>query len=133
MTNMQRLVSLENECSQTLSALCSTLCNYIRKSRMEELSEKNTVSAETWRKYGSMKSPNKFFLPDEQAKIVEAFMKDCNNAFDFKNRLRAIYRKQEISDFEAVYPLNPATLKAIETFAADEGFDIQAAWSEPKK
>ena len=133
MTNTERLVNLEKECAFILNALQTSLCDYIERSKMEELSENNTVTKETWEKYGKMKNPTEFFLPERQANIVKNFMRNCNSSFDFKNKLRMMYRQQEIYDSEAIYLLNPATIKAIENFAKNENIDLESAWYDIKK
>ena len=43
-----------------------------------------------------------------------------------------IYRKKEISDWESITPLNPATLRAIEDFAKDEKINLDLAWWDSK-
>ena len=128
MTDFELLKNQEEQSAKILQKLIKSLCDRIKGARMEELSENNTVSVETWKKYGSPKNAAEFFLPEEQAKLVGMFLKRCNDSLDFANRLRMLCHKKEISDWESIFPLNPATLQAIEDFARDECLDVHLAW-----
>lgn len=132
MTKFKSLIKSEKNVCSKISDIVSSLCEYIRYAKMEELSENNTISKETWIKYGSLKNPTKFFLPREQAKLVGNFLITSNSSVDFANRLRMIYRKKEIGDWESITPLNPATLRAIEDFAKDEKINLDSAWWDIK-
>lgn len=141
MTCYEELRQKERAVYNGMKALISSLGDYIRRSKMEELSENNKVTKETWEKYGKMKNPSEFFLPSSQAVFVTRYVSSCgNNTVTFANALRKIWRLQTVVTRDSgdigcieglrTVELNPATLRAIEEFARDENIDLKAAWHE---
>ena len=141
MTCYEELRQKERAVYNGMKALISSLGDYIRRSKMEELSENNTISKETWEKYGKMKNPSEFFLPSSQAVLVTKYVSSCgNNTVTFANALRKIWRLQMVVTRDSgimenveglrTVELNPATIRAIEEFAKAENIDLKAAWRD---
>ena len=141
MTNYEELRQKERAVYNSLKSLIASLGDYIRRSKMEELSENNTISKETWEKYGKMQNPSEFFLPSSQAVFVTRYVSSCvNNTITFANALRKIWRLQMVvtrdsgimGNAEGLHTieLNPATIRAIEEFAKAENIDLKAAWHD---